>query len=185
MRRKIFCIIVLVYSSTVSAQQPPDPGSYYAGIYADESRLYNCISGPEGSGFEQYIWAWIPLDTGLNYITLRFLFPSNVDMSSRPVFNDLMTHLEVVDYGPGGVEWTVLFAGCPSGWILIFSQECIFLDTVESSIGLSEPFSFARNCQFVIHDIHVLNNLSLNNPGCIYVPAGASTWGAIKSIYQH
>lgn len=184
MIRGILIITILINACGVSAQLPPNPDHHYAGVYADQTRLYDCISGPAGSGFEQFVWAWIPYDSGLSYITLRFLFPSNVDLSRRPVFNDLMTQLEVVDYGTGGSEWTVLFAGCPSGWVWIFSQECTFLDTVESSVSITEAFSLARNCLFEIHDIHLLNNLSLNDPGCAFVSVRESTWGAIKSIYR-
>ena len=184
MIRGILFITMLLFASGISAQLPPNPDHHYAGIYADQPRLFDCIGGPAGSGFEQFIWAWIPHTSGLSYITLRFLFPSNVDLSRRPVFNDLMTQLEIVDYGSGGSEWTVLFAGCPSGWVWILSQECTFLDAMESSIRINEPFSLARNCQFVIYDIHVLNNLSLNDPDCTVVSVRESTWGAIKCALE-
>ena len=74
MIRGILFITMLLFASGISAQLPPNPDHHYAGIYADQPRLFDCIGGPAGSGFEQFIWAWIPHTSGLSYITLRFLF---------------------------------------------------------------------------------------------------------------
>jgi hypothetical protein len=173
-----------IYHTVVPAQVPPDPGLYAAGVYADYFRFAGCINGPAGSGFEHYVWAWVPNDSGLNYLTLRLAFPDNIDLSRKPVFNDDIIHLEVLDFGAGEIEWTALFDQCPVGWVWICRQECIFMDSETSSIMIIEQYSLARNCQFVIHDIYVLNNLEINDPNCTFVSHGVSSWGAIKRLYQ-
>ena len=168
----------------VRAQLPPDPGTFYAGIYADSARSADCVLGPAGSSFDQYVWAWVPEELGVTYLTFRFVFPSNLDLTRRPTFNDLVSRLEIVDFGHGGIEWPVFFDGCPTGWILVFWQTCTILDDTESEIRITEEYSLSRDCDFVLDGLGVLNNLSINDPGCSFAPTRTSTWGAIKSLYR-
>jgi hypothetical protein len=89
-----------------------------------------------------------------------------------------------VDYGAGGVEWTVFFSGCPSGWTLVFRQTCAILYADPSQITITAVFSLARDCDFVVNGVTVLSNLSINDPGCSFTPTRVSTWGAIKGLYS-
>ncbi len=183
---KIATLILLVcmLCGGASAQLPPRSDEFFAGVYADESRVMGCISGPAGSRFEMFVWAWVPLDAGLTYVTLRFDFPLNLALDGRAVFNDLVTEVIVVDYEDGTVEWTMLFSECPSGWIEIFRQECVILDASRSEVGIAGDHSMIRDCDFVLNDLEVLNDLAVNDPGCVFVPVDAAAWGAVKSIFR-
>jgi hypothetical protein len=168
----------------VAAQPPPDPSAFYAGIYADSARSADCFKGQAGTNFDQFVWAWVPEELGVTYLTYRFVFPANLDLTRRPIFNDLVSRLIIVDFGHGGIEWTVFFDGCPTGWILVFRQTCTILDDTESEIRITEKYSLSRDCDFVLGGLGVLNNLSINEPGCSFTPTRTSTWGAIKSYYK-
>ena len=167
-----------------SAQLPQRQDEFFAGVYADESRAMYCISGPTGSRFEMFVWAWVPLEAGLTYVTLRFDFPSNLALDGRAVFNDLVTDVIVVDYEDGTVEWTMLFSECPSGWIELFRQGCVILDESRSEVRIEGDHSMMRDCSFTLNGLEVLNNLAVNDPGCMFVPVDAVAWGALKSIFR-
>lgn len=186
---KGFLLSILVFSASIpasalkcSAQLPPDPGLFYAGIWADSSRTSVDVCGEAGSPFTFHAWAWVPPSRGLTYITLRLLFPSNIELDGRPRFSDDFLELIVVDYGSGGDEWTVLFQGCPSGWTLIFSQDATILDSEESAVVIVARNSLARGCDFLLDGLNVLSDLSVNGPACSGNPAGFTTWGAVKSL---
>jgi hypothetical protein len=174
----------LLAFSHASAQDPLDPNLFQAGVYGDHDRTVTCISGQSGATFEQVGWAWIPDDLGAAYITLRFEFPANLDFSAHPIFHDLVVDVLVRDYPGSTVEWRMLFEGCPSGWIKVFSQQCILLDDQPSEIRIFGENSMVRDCDFILNDLSVLNNLSLNDPDCQTVSVEVSTWGWIKSIFR-
>lgn len=168
----------------VAAQGPPRPDEFFAGVYADRSRTKDCISGPAGASFDIYAWGWVPLDAGLTYVTLRFDFPANIELSGRPALNGLITEMITIDYDDGTSEWTMLFSECPSGWIELFSQETVILGTSRSDVLIAGDHSMMRDCDFVLNGLEVLGGLAINDPGCALVPVGFSGWGAIKSIFR-
>ena len=175
---------VIFLCGSAAAQAPPGPDGFYAGIYADRSRTIDCISVPAGSSFDIFAIGWVPLGEGLTYVTLRFDFPANIELSGRPELNSLITELIVVDYDDGTSEWTMLFSECPSGWIELFSQNTVILDTSGSDVIIDGDNSMMRDCDFVLNDLDVLGSLALNDPGCAFVPVDYSGWGAIKSIFR-
>lgn len=175
---------LLAGAAVVRAQPPPNAGAFQTGVYADSARSADCVAGPAGTEFELFVWAWVPQGTGVSYLTFRFQFPPNLDLSGRPVFDERITRVEFVDFGPGGVEWTTIFDGCPSGWILVFRQACTILDEIESDFTMTEEFCLSRDCDFVLGELNVLNDLSINNPGCSFSPVASSTWGSVKRIYR-
>ena len=183
---KTFSLILLIclLCGGASAQYPALPDEFYAGVYADEARTMSCISGPAGSSFDIFAWAWVPLGKGLTYVTLRFDFPANLDMSDRALFNDLVIDVIIVDYGDGTVEWTMLFSECPSGWIELFRQRTVILDDAMSGVRIVEDNSMIRDCGFVLNDIEVLGDLAVNDPACAFVPVRTGSWGAVKSIFR-
>ena len=158
------------------------------GIFGDVGggidREITCVSGPPGATFEQVAWVRIPDELGLVYLTLRFSFPANLDLSSRPDFHDQVSKVIFTDFVDGTSEWNMVFAGCPSGWIKVFSQECVLLDAQPSMIGILGVRSMVRDCTFVLNDVTVLNEIEINDPECTTVFAATATWGGIKSIFR-
>ena len=71
--------VLLIGTADIHAQTPPDPGAFYAGIYADSARSADCVLGPVGSSFDQFVWAWVPEELGVTYLTFRIVFPTNLD----------------------------------------------------------------------------------------------------------
>jgi len=159
-------------------------GGFLVGVYGDENRSITCVTGSPGAQFEQVASVYVPNELGLAYVTLRFDFPANVDLIARPLFNDLVSQVVYTDFTDGTVEWNMLFRDCPSGWIQVFSQECVLLDDMPSRIQILGDRSLVRDCTFILHDVAVVNELSLNDPDCPNVPAVASTWGRLKSEYR-
>jgi hypothetical protein len=177
-------LLVCLLCGGASAQYPPRPDEFFAGVYADSSRTKDCISGPAGSILDIFAWAWVPLDEGLTYVTLRFDFPAILDMTGRAIFNDLVIDVIVVDYSDGTVEWTMLFSECPSGWVELFEQRAVILDESMSRVSIVEEYSMIRDCNFVLNGIEVLGNLAVNDPDCASVPVGSCSWGAVKNLVR-
>jgi hypothetical protein len=176
--------LALLWAAGSAAQPPPDPAIFQAGVYADSARTVECVGGPPGTVFGQYVWAWSPAGAGATYLTIRFRFPVNVGFAGRPVLNGLVTNLIISDYGSGGVEWNFILSGCPTGWILLFHQDCTILAGDASEIVISGEFSLARNCDFELEVISVLNNLRVETEACTPTPVTHSSWGAIKDMYE-
>jgi len=179
----LFALLLTGSGSDSPAEMRADPG-FLVGIYGDENRSVTCVTGPAGATFEQVAWAYVPNALGLASVTLRFDFPANVERSTRPVFHDLVTQVIYTDFADGTDEWNMLFVDCPSGWIQVFSQECVLLDDQPSAIQILGDHSLARDCPFVLHDVEVVNQLALNDPDCPNVPSAALTWGRLKSVYR-
>ena len=184
MKTIILIVLVITAFGSASAAEPLSVDKFTVGVYGDDARAVTCVSGPPGSTFEQVVWAWVPDELGLAYITLRFEFPVNLDLGRRPVFHDLVTDVIFTDYSEGTVEWNIIFDECPSGWIKVFSQEFVLLDEQLCRIGIRGANSMLRDCTFVLNDVIVLNELIVNDPDCPVVPAVTTTWGGIKSTYR-
>jgi hypothetical protein len=170
--------------SVASAQPPPHPGTFYAGIYADIERTVRCVEGAPGTTFEQHVWAWVPEGAGLAYITLRFDFPPNLDLTARPTFHDLMIELIITDYADGTVEWNMLFGDCPSGWLEVFTQTCMIVDENRAVIRIAGEYSMMRDCGFILHELEVLSDLRVNDPDCEQTPTWTVSWGRIKALFR-
>jgi len=184
MKPIIMIVLLLAAFGSAPAVEPLSVNEFTVGVYGDDARAVTCVSGPPGSIFQQVIWAWVPDELGLAYLTLRFEFPENLDLSRRPVFHDLVTNVIYTDYSEGTVEWNMIFDECPSGWIKVFSQEFVVLDDQFCRIGIRGANSMLRDCTFVLNDIIVLNELAVNDPDCPTVSAVATTWSGVKSIYR-
>jgi hypothetical protein len=176
---------MLAWPKDTTAQPPSNPDIFQTGVFADSARTVDCVGGPPGTDFRQYLWAWVPPSAGANYLTIRVRFPDSVGLNGRPVPNALVTELIITDYESGGVEWNFILAGCPTGWILLAWQDCIILAGDTSEIVISDEFSLARNCAFVIEGIGVLGNLRVGTGTCTPLPVAHSTWGAIKQMYRN
>ena len=182
--RLLGLVLVIAGAFPVFAQQPLDPDLFQVGIYADEARTVTCVAGEPGATFEQSLWAWVPQELGLAYITIRFRFPTNLDLTRRPVFHDLVSDVIYTDYASETVEWNMLLTECPSGWVRIFRQECALLDGEPSRIEILADNSMMRDCEFVLNDITVLNELTVNDPGCETVSVEGVSWGRVKALYR-
>ena len=88
------------------------------------------------------------------------------------------------DFVDGTSEWNMTFVGCPSGWIRVFTQECVLLDDQPSRIGILGGRSMVRDCTFVLNAVTVLNEIEVNDPDCETVPVAARSWGGIKSTFR-
>lgn len=157
---------------------------FRVGIYADQERTLTCVNGAPGAGFHQHVWAWVPPDTGLAYLTLRFRFPAVLDLTARPALHPQVADLIISEYPPDTTEWNLVLTGCPDDWILVLSQWCVITGDAEGAITILAPHSMARDCRFDLHDLEVLNNLAVNDPACETTDAGAATWSAVKSCYR-
>lgn len=116
-KMKGLTILLILISAPIgksSAQLPPNQDLFYSGVWADEARSIENVCCESDTAVDLYFWAWVPPDAGLDYITLRMIYPPAIFEGSRPQFNEFFSELIVVDYGSGGIEWTLLFAGCPS-----------------------------------------------------------------------
>jgi len=180
----LFILLWFQFTGTPArAQEPLNPHLFQIGGYANEARSIYCVSGPAGTIFEQYIWAWVPENFGLAYITIRFNFPANLDLSSHPIFNDLVTDVIYTDYPEGTVEWNMIIADCPSGWVKIFTQEYQMSDEEAAQISILGEFSMMRDCTFILNDVVVMNELLLNDPACPTVPVVDLSWDCFKSYF--
>ena len=184
MKTMTMIVLLLAGIGRTSAAEPPDLTMFAVGVFGDDAREVTCVAGSLGDIFEQVVWAWVPDQLGLAYITLRFDFPDNLDLSRRPVFHDLVTNVIFTDFTDDTVEWNMLFDECPSGWVRVFSQEFVLLDEQLSRIGIRGVHSMVRDCTFVLNDVTVLNELTVNDPECPTVPTVTTTWSGIKSMYR-
>ena len=175
-------LAIVFAAGSARAQMPPDPDRFCACLYADELMLNGCVSGPAGSAFDLFLFLWVPAGPGLKYVTLRFDFPEVLGLSGRPHLHALATDLIVVDFIDGTVEWTVLFRQCPGEWVEVFRQECILLGEDLSPVRIVEANSLARDCDFVLDGLIVMNAFLLNDPSCPFVGTDDSSWGAIKGL---
>ncbi len=181
----VHAILVLVLGSASTFAQNPDVRELFqVGSYADDARTITCVSGEAGATFEHMVWAYVPDDLGLAYITLRFDFPANLDLATyRPDFNDLVADVIITDFAGGSVEWNMIFTECPSGWVKVFTHEIVILDGELSRIEILSANSMLRDCTFILNDLNVLNELVVNDPDCPTVPTTATTWSDVKSLY--
>jgi hypothetical protein len=181
---KAMVIFLLILTGGPATVQSLDNSNFLVGLYADEARSIACVTGGPGTVFEQVAWVYVPNELGLAYVTFRFDFPENLDRTRRPVFNELVSHTIFTDFPDGTVEWNMLFDDCPSGWIQVFSQECVLLDSQLSWIEIVGALSLARDCDFILNGVHAISDLSLNDPECPQVSAVAMTWSSMKTMYR-
>jgi hypothetical protein len=174
-----FALAAISGDSCVSAAEV-----FRVGLYGPDDRATTCLTGPQGSVFTMTAWVLVPNERGLAYVTLRLDFPDNIDFSQRPVFNDLVSDVIFSDFPDGTAEWNMLVGDCPSGWILVYSQEISLLDDQPAVIGLVGDRSLARDCSFILNGVTVTNELTVNDPGCEVVPASVTNWGTLKSRYR-
>jgi len=127
---------------------------------------------------------WVPDDLGLSYITFRFDFPANVDLSGPRTFHPDVLDVIVTDFADGTQEWNLLMTGCHSGWVWAFTQECVILDEVPSRIGIRANRCWMRDCDFVLNEPGLLGEIAVNDPECDGVPAAGSTWGGVKGLFR-
>ena len=184
MNKVILLILVLASAGNTPAQEPLDPDLFQAGIFGDLDRTVTCVSGQAGDSFRQYFWAWVPDDLGLAYITLRLEIPDNLDLSVRPTFHPLVTDFILTHYPDGTQEWNMVFSDCPSGWVQVLDQPCVFFDDQPGEINILADHSMMRDCHFVLNDLTVLNNLHLNDPDCDFVQTSVISWGRAKSMFR-
>ncbi|MFT5232504.1 MAG: hypothetical protein ACI9UK_000384 [Candidatus Krumholzibacteriia bacterium] len=158
---------------------------FQVGLYADDARSITCVTGSAGDQFEQILWAYVPEDLALTYLTVRFRFPENLDLSARPNFNDQIGTVLYTDYVMNTVEWNMIFSGCPTGWVKVFSQPCVLQNSQPARIEILGQNSLTRDCAFFeLNDLVVLNELEVNNPECTAVSARPHRWGTVKAAYR-
>lgn len=157
---------------------------FQAGVFADSARTLDCVGGAVGTTFRQYLWAWLPPSAGATYVTIRINFPDNIGLIGRAILNERVMHLIETDFGDMGWEWNFLLSECTTGWILLARQDAVILTSDSSQIVISEAFSLARNCNFVLEGVSVLNNLRIGSGSCTPVSVERSTWGAVKALYS-
>ena len=170
--------------AAMAAAGPACAEEFRVGVYGDETRSVDCFVGAAGDTFMMFAWAWVPEARGTAYVTLRFDFPSNIEFPALPVFNPLAGEVIVTDFADGTVEWNILFAGCPSGWVRIFQQECVLRNFEPSLIRIVAGRSMVRDCGFILNDVLVAGEMALNDPLCGGVPEWRSSWGGLKVLYR-
>jgi hypothetical protein len=182
---RTFLVITFVACfSGYSRAETSTTDDFLVGVYGDRERTVTCVTGLAGATFELSAWAFVPNDLGLAYVTLRFEFPPNLDLSARPEFHDLVQDFIISDFPDGTVEWNMLVVDCPSGWFRVFTQECELLDEQTSLLGINGDHSMLRDCDFFLNDVRVVNELLINDPDCPLVPARPVTWSSLKGAYR-
>ncbi|MBE0566130.1 MAG: hypothetical protein IH621_09250 [Krumholzibacteria bacterium] len=179
-------VVLLLVSAAAAAtgQSPPDTGGFGVGVWADEARGITCVTGTAGASFPLVAWALVPDGLGLAYVTVRFAFPENVSQPGRPDFAPAVTTVIVTDYPDGTVEWNLVVAGCPSGWVRLFARECTLLDAAPSRFAIRADASMIRDCTFALNGAAVLNELVINDPGCETVPDRTAGWSRLHGRYR-
>lgn len=177
-------LAIVLLGLLLTSATPAHATLLQVGVYADEARTIDCVDGPLGGSFEQTVWAWVPRDRGLIYVTLRFDFPDGLDRSARPVFHESIDDLIVTDYADGTTEWNMILDGsCPGGWVQLFRQRCVIESTQRMRIGIRGQHSMIRACDFVLEDVVVVSELEVNDPACETVPRASEQWGALKGRF--
>ncbi|MFH1843041.1 MAG: hypothetical protein ABIF77_07510, partial [bacterium] len=69
------------------------------------------------------------------------------------------------------------------GWIEVYRQAVVIQDSDPSNIRILGQHSMIRDCEFVLQDVAVINDLAVNDPECGTMVGAAATWGAVKSVY--
>ena len=155
------------------------------GVYADPARARDCVIAPAGGTIEPVVWAWIPDDVGLAYVTIRFVFPDNIELLGRPVLNDLISDIIITEFPDGTSEWNMVFVDCPSGWVNVMTIPCRVRDDKPSRVEVVAARSMARDCtNFVLNGVGVASELAINEPGCGAVEIENRSWAAAKWIYR-
>lgn len=184
MRTTILAWLLWLGVGAADGGAPARSSPLQVGLYGDDARAVACVTGPAGTVLRQVAWAWVPDDLGLAYVTLRLDVPPNLEPRGHPAFDAAVTRWIVADYPDGTVEWTLLFAGCPSGWIRLWTREFAPLDNLPARFGIRAEHSMIRDCAFVLNEVEVLNELSVNDPRCGLAPADGRTWGVLKRRYR-
>lgn len=184
MRTTVVVLLLALTAGPAGGGEAAPASLFQVGIYGDDARQVACVAGPAGALLRQVAWAWVPGDLGLAYVTLRLDVPPNLEPRGHPAFDAAVTRWIVADYPDGTVEWTLLFAGCPSGWIRLWSQEFAPLDAQPARFGIRAEYSMIRDCAFVLNEVDVVNELTVNDPRCGRVPASGPTWGSLKRRYR-
>lgn len=184
MRAAAVLLIVALGITSAHAQPPDDPSRFQLGIWADGQRASSCVTGPPGATFDLAAFGWVPGDLGLAYITFRFDFPANVDLSGPRTFHPDVLDVIITDFADGTQEWNLLVTACHSGWVWIFTQEVALLDEQTSHIGIVADRCWMRDCDFTLNEVGLLSEIGVNDPGCGGVPAARSTWGALKGLFR-
>lgn len=180
MKILVFLVAILIADGALVRAQ-----DFQVGIYADEIREITCVTGQADQAFEEIIWAWVPPELELAYLTLRFRHEGNLDLSSHPEWNPDITQVIITDYPEETVEWNLIFANCPAGWVRVFSQTCILLDDQPGQLAILPEHSLARDCFFELHPVQNLNDLLLNDPECTDVRPNPLSLGSLKACYSH
>ena len=183
-RNAEFSSWILVWALLSMAGAPSLARAFGAGVYSDDASDSTCVSVAVGSTFEQIVWVWVPAPQGLVYVTLRFEFPASLAQRGDPVFHDQLLEVIYTDYPDGTVEWNMVFSGYPSGWTRAFSRTLELLDGEASMIGINGADSWIRDCDFVLHRVDVIHELSINEPRCAPVASTGPSWGMIKARHR-
>jgi hypothetical protein len=178
--------LVLLVLALWSVPREAGAEDFQAGVFGDAGRNIVCTSGAAGDLFPVHIWARVPEGEGLAYLTLRLAHAGAVEWVGRPSFHPLVQDFIVSDFPGGSTEWNLVFADCPEGWVQVFTAAGRFLSEEPGALAILSDHSMARDCdQFQLNDLAVINDLSLNHPGCEEgVPVAGTTWDALKSIYR-
>jgi hypothetical protein len=177
-------IAAVAFSAIAHAQPPPDPSHFQLGVWTDDTRSSGCVEVSPGVEFTMHAWCWVPDELGLSYVTYRFEFPDNVALKGPPVLSREVADLIVTEFADGTREWNLIFTGCPSGWVKVFTQDCEALDEQPAVIDIVEDPCWMRDCTFVLNRVRVLGVVGVNDPECGEVSLRETTWGALKGLFR-
>ena len=176
------CILAFV---PLLATAPARAEAYRVGIYGDGDREVSCVSGSVGDSFEQVVWAFVPDDAGLVYLTLRLDFPENISLARNAIFHDQVFDVIYTDFAGGTVEWNLFLRECPSGWIEVYRHEFTLLDEESSRIRILGAHSWIRDCGFMLNQVETTSALGVNEANCGTVPTVATDWGVLKTHFAN
>jgi hypothetical protein len=184
--KSIILSFVILFLSSAAIAQLPETG--YIGIYADEYRSTQCVSG---TGFYPFtIWVWcLPSMNGTMCAEFDIMYPANVITSTVTLNYDLAFWW---DPFPGsGIS--VCYFDCQYDWHWLFYRAMYCTDETQTIIAIA-PHPDAGEYQFancypgypiepcIAYPAVLVNVLPEDCPEIIGTEE--TSWGAIKGLYR-
>lgn len=157
---------------------------FEVGVFADTEHTLSCLPFGGPAERQMVLWAHLPPDEGLAYVTVRFRFPDNLRFSHPPELHPAARFFIETPFPGGSEEWNIVFDGCPGDWVPVLARAFELLDGEPSVITIAAEHSMLRDCDFTLNDVLVISELSLNDPECQEVSAAPRTWGGLKARYR-
>ncbi len=173
-------VMVLLVSSIVSAQLPPQP---YFGLFFDVNMTTWCYNGV---GMTTIYFFAIPNSDGLKCVELMTPLPPDFFIFGEAYHPDILS--PVMGTLPSGLA--ACFGNCYFEWIQVLSATLMIpnLDPAEILIDAFPGSDYPKmlDCLDPANELEAIpwTSLYTNYAVCPSYSNTESTWGAIKNMYQ-